>query len=157
MDVITYLCHDLRLIILVKSVPIFNKSTQIWKYSHALCFLSIVMVRFRSVLPKYFSVTSLTLGQSFHFSDSFESILTLSFSVINYFLTGTPFTYMNELNYSSLDKWLIWVIKCGIEITYPSPNFNGATIEVWERISNFIPHHMMVIITYPCWYQSKTM
>ena len=25
------------------------------------------------------------------------------------------------------------------EITYPFPNFNGATIEVWEWISNFIP------------------
>ena len=22
------------------------------------------------------------------------------------------------------------------EITYPFPNFNGATVEVWERISN---------------------
>ena len=26
------------------------------------------------------------------------------------------------------------------EITYPSPNFNGCTVEVWERISDFIPH-----------------
>ena len=26
------------------------------------------------------------------------------------------------------------------EITYPSPNFNGCTVEVWERISNFTPH-----------------
>ena len=25
------------------------------------------------------------------------------------------------------------------EITYPFPNFNGATFEVWERISNFTP------------------
>ena len=24
------------------------------------------------------------------------------------------------------------------EIIYPFPNFNGATVEVWERISNFI-------------------
>ena len=24
------------------------------------------------------------------------------------------------------------------EITYPSPNVNGATVEVWERIINFI-------------------
>ena len=27
------------------------------------------------------------------------------------------------------------------EITYPFPNFNGATVEVWERVSNFIPHY----------------
>ena len=29
------------------------------------------------------------------------------------------------------------------EITYPFPNFNGCTVEVWEWISNFIPHFMM--------------
>ena len=37
------------------------------------------------------------------------------------------------------------------EITYPFPNFNGATVEVWEWISNFIPHFMMNVITYPCY------
>ena len=26
------------------------------------------------------------------------------------------------------------------EITYPFPNFNGATVEVWEGINNFIPY-----------------
>ena len=26
------------------------------------------------------------------------------------------------------------------ESIYPFPNFNGATVEVWEWISNFIPH-----------------
>ena len=35
------------------------------------------------------------------------------------------------------------------EITYPFPNFNGTTIEVWERISNFIPHFIRDVITYP--------
>ena len=29
------------------------------------------------------------------------------------------------------------------EITYPLPNFKGSTIEVWEWISNFIPHYIM--------------
>ena len=28
---------------------------------------------------------------------------------------------------------------CG-EITYLFPNFNGATVEVWEWINNLIPH-----------------
>ena len=28
--------------------------------------------------------------------------------------------------------------------------FHGAAIEVWEWISNFIPHFMMDVITYPC-------
>ena len=37
------------------------------------------------------------------------------------------------------------------EITYPFPNLNGATIEVWEWISNLISHITMDVITYPCW------
>ena len=34
------------------------------------------------------------------------------------------------------------------EVTYPFPNFNGATIEVWEWISNFTPHFTGYVITY---------
>ena len=41
-------------------------------------------------------------------------------------------------------------------ITYPFPNFNGCTIELWEWISNFIPHFVMGMITYPCWDLSST-
>ena len=37
------------------------------------------------------------------------------------------------------------------EITYPFLNFNGATVEVKEWISNFIPHLTGHVITYPCW------
>ena len=33
------------------------------------------------------------------------------------------------------------------EITYPFSNFNGGTVEVWEWISNFIPHIIMDVIT----------
>ena len=32
------------------------------------------------------------------------------------------------------------------EITYPFPNFNGATVEVLEWISNLIPHVIMDVI-----------
>ena len=41
--------------------------------------------------------------------------------------------------------------KVWYEITYPFPNFNGYTVEVWEWISNFIPHFIMDVIIYPCW------
>ena len=34
------------------------------------------------------------------------------------------------------------------EITYPSPNFNGATFEAYEWISNFMPHIIKCVITY---------
>ena len=37
------------------------------------------------------------------------------------------------------------------EIIYPFPNFNGCTVKVWECISNFIPHFITDVITYPCW------
>ena len=37
------------------------------------------------------------------------------------------------------------------EITYPFPNLNGWSVEVWEWISHFIPHSIMDVITYPCW------
>ena len=37
------------------------------------------------------------------------------------------------------------------DITYPFPHFNGSTVEVWEWISNFTPHIMMDVITYPRW------
>ena len=43
------------------------------------------------------------------------------------------------------------------EVTYPFPNFNGATVEVWEWISNFSPHLIMDIITYPCRDKNQTM
>ena len=34
-----------------------------------------------------------------------------------------------------------------------SPNFNGCTVEVWEWISNFIPHFWGHVITYACYFQ----
>ena len=34
------------------------------------------------------------------------------------------------------------------EITYPFSNFNGATVEVWEWIDNFIPYFVMNMIIY---------
>ena len=40
--------------------------------------------------------------------------------------------------------------SAGYEITCPFPYFNGATVWVWEWISNFIPHFTGHVITYPC-------
>ena len=36
-------------------------------------------------------------------------------------------------------------------ITYAFLNFNSCTTEVKEWTSNFIPHMMMDVVTYPCW------
>ena len=42
-----------------------------------------------------------------------------------------------------------WPNKSWDEITYPFPNFNGCTVDVWEWIRNFVPHHIMDVISYP--------
>ena len=61
------------------------------------------------------------------------------------------------LDYCQMDSLIpAWIknymsSKVWEEITYPFPNFNGCTIEVWEWISNFISHYIRDIITYPCW------
>ena len=56
--------------------------------------------------------------------------------------------------------WHTWISACTSnyihykvyeKITYPFPNFNGYTVEVWEGMSNFIPHFTGHVFTYPCW------
>ena len=59
----------------------------------------------------------------------------------------------------ALCTWIIALITAQItndirfnqvwdEITYPFPNFNRCTAKVWECITNFTPHLIMVVITY---------
>ena len=61
-------------------------------------------------------------------------------------LTLTPTWISNHIYYQ----------ECH-DITYQFLNFNGCTVEVWERISNFISHLSVDVITYPCWDQILTM
>ena len=42
-------------------------------------------------------------------------------------------------------------IKVRDEIIYLFPNFNNATVEVWEWMNNFIPDFTGHVITYPRW------
>ena len=45
-----------------------------------------------------------------------------------------------------------WKISIGWDgITYPIPNLNGFTVEVWELVSNLITRFSGHVITYPCW------
>ena len=37
------------------------------------------------------------------------------------------------------------------EATYPFPKFNGATINVYQGMNNFIPHFTDHVIAYPWW------
>ena len=43
--------------------------------------------------------------------------------------------------------------KVWFEIIYSFPNFNSCTIDVWEAMSNFIPHFIIDVITYLYWDQ----
>ena len=42
------------------------------------------------------------------------------------------------------------ITQCVDAITHPFPSFNGATVEVWEWISNFILYFTGHVIAYPC-------
>ena len=69
---------------------------------------------------------------------------------INTYLSLGPF-YLHGLIWVS--AWISNYIHFKVwgEMTYPFPNFNGCTVEVWEWISNFMPHFIGHVITYPCW------
>ena len=53
---------------------------------------------------------------------------------------------LNAIMYKFLHPLLVWD-----EITYPFPNFNDCTVEVWEWINDLIPHLPVHVIAYPCW------
>ena len=77
----------------------------------------------------------------------------------------TEHAYICKSAYEELQTWvpfykhLLTIIPAWIsnhmpskvwdEIIYPFPNFNGATIEVWEWISNSISYIIMDVIIYP--------
>ena len=42
------------------------------------------------------------------------------------------------------------------EITYSFPNFHGAIVEIWEWISDFVPHFIVNVVTYPWWNYSES-
>ena len=50
---------------------------------------------------------------------------------------------------SNYNHYKVWY-----ELTYPFPNFNGAAIEIWEWINNFILHFTGHVITNLCWHLS---
>ena len=73
--------------------------------------------------------------------------LTVSQSIVN--ILGC--LLLTWLNFNpNMDKYYIHY-NMWYQITYPLPNFNGVTVEVWEWISNFIPNLAMHVVTYPCW------
>ena len=56
------------------------------------------------------------------------------------------------LNGVTFPAWIINHIhyKLSDEVIYLFPNLNGETVEVWEKISHFVPHFIIHVITFPC-------
>ena len=59
-------------------------------------------------------------------------------------LLQTWFNFNSSVDINSI-HYKVWD-----ETTYPFPNFDGATVEVWEWIGNFISHFTGHVLTYPC-------
>ena len=57
--------------------------------------------------------------------------------------------YSHELTY--IPAWVTNCIYYTLWDEIPFPNFNGSAVEVWELISNFIPHFTEHVITFPFW------
>ena len=59
------------------------------------------------------------------------------------------------VDHINMGKLLYIYYKMWDKITYPFPDFNDATFEVWEWINDFTPH--MYVITYPRWMYRSTL
>ena len=64
--------------------------------------------------------------------------------------------YHGQVMIRNIPAWISnhMLSKVWDEVTYPFPNSNGCTVEVWEWISNSIPLYAMSATTYPCWHLS---
>ena len=69
-----------------------------------------------------------TLSSDSHFEVPIES-LQVFWGDSRFILKWRPLCWSDYIHYKVCD-----------EIIYPLPNFNGATVEVWEWISNLILH-----------------
>ena len=67
----------------------------------------------------------------------------------NLFYPWVPFYWRGLILIPSWKSKYIYHKVCD-EITYPFSKFKGATVEVWEWISSFLPHFTGHMITYPC-------
>ena len=73
----------------------------------------------------------------------FFIIIIIGGGVAGLLLTWFNFNFSMDNNYIHYKVW--------DEITYPLSNFNGCTVEVWEWMSNLIPHFNGHAIIYPRW------
>ena len=63
---------------------------------------------------------------------------------------GSPFLTWLTLILEWISNHIHYKVWNEITYMYPFPNFHGATVEVWEWISNLISQFIMDVITYSC-------
>ena len=84
-------------------------------------------------------------------------ILEVVGNTTSFFILCSIGTVVGSSPYGCKSTWIpAWISnhilsKVWDEITYPFPNFNACTVEVWEWISDFISHFIMDVITYRHW------
>ena len=88
----------------------------------------------------------------YEFENSYSDITTAPLRGQRVNLPGTPFTFMHWL--TIFPAWISNHMSSKVwgEITYPFPNFNGCTVDVWECC--FIPHFTVETL-YSTIYHSK--
>ena len=94
-------------------------------------------------------VANLACDQSISDPRLFSHMVRWTSPMSPYFLSVAPFI----TGLTSIPGWISNFFHYNVwnEMTYPFSNYNGGTVQIWERISNFIVHFTGRAITYPCW------
>ena len=93
-------------------------------------------------------VTQNEINASFSRPDDLWHIINMTMTwIITLCVTWDPFCCHGLL---LIAAWVndYMLSKVRDELTYPFPNYNGATVKVWE--CNFVPRFILDVIIYPC-------
>ena len=119
----------------------FAKYQQAWLYINAEIIETLLnLSSLRKLCASYKNLTVLNFAVRVFFFRFVVDVRPLWDPFHWYGLTSIPAWISDYIHY------IMWN-----EITYPIPNFNGVTVEVWERVSNFIPCFTGHMVTYTCW------
>ena len=156
--IIIYWCSIHEMPVFVNSKPIYTKSLtqlEVTKLKKYICHTK----------PQRVNARQGVLGVMAPYTDDgtpLHQIKQMTFALVallnNTILSGAVKAMQTPrapFHWHGLTLILAWIsnlmpINVWDEITYPFPNFNGAAVEVWEWISNFILHFLLDVIISPC-------
>ena len=139
-----------------------SKAAQVWSPSVTVYIFCRILVAFGNVgrytvafvLGKYYTYCYELLIVRLHTFETWVPMtycivmLTLSLGLISISITMNPFC-LHGL--TLITAWICYPMpsKMWGEITYPFLNFNCVSIEIYDWISNFVPHLIINIATNP--------